>query len=215
MKIKESRVGYRLLKPIQQSPHFIQLVEELNKSVEMEKQKRAEFIEQLDETKKVEFINGEIIMQTPARNKHIEVSDRLFFLIYSYLIKNRFGKVKHEKTLISLTRNDYEPDICFWKNEKATLFTPEQIRFPAPDFIVEVISNSTKKYDRGVKFEDYALHGVEEYWLVDPDTKSVEQYLLVGNQYQLENKKNQEGEIVSTVIQGLIISMAAIFSEEY
>ena len=215
MKIKESRVGYRLLKPIQQSPHFIQLVEELNKSVEMEKQKRAEFIEQLDETKKVEFINGEIIIQTPARNKHIEVSDRLFFLIYLYLIKNRFGKVKHEKTLISLTRNDYEPDICFWKNEKATLFTPEQIRFPAPDFIVEVISNSTKKYDRGVKFEDYALHDVEEYWLVDPDTKSVEQYLLVGNQYQLENKKNQEGEIVSTVIQGLIISMAAIFSEEY
>lgn len=39
-----------------------------------------------------------------------------------------------------------------------------------------MLSKSTKKADRGVKFEDYAAHGVKEYWLVDPRRQTVEQY---------------------------------------
>ncbi len=43
-----------------------------------------------------------------------------------------------------------------------------QSKFPAPDLIVEVLSESTEANDRGIKFEDYAAHGVVEYWIVDP-----------------------------------------------
>ena len=40
--------------------------------------------------------------------------------------------------------------------------------FPAPDFAVEVLSPSTQKNNRGIKFDDYALHNVSEYWIIDP-----------------------------------------------
>ena len=50
------------------------------------------------------------------------------------------------------------------------------MRFPAPDLVVEVLSVSTVVIDCGVAFEDYAAHGVGGYWMIDPDTKTVEQY---------------------------------------
>ncbi len=79
---------------------------------------------------------------------------------------------------MGLTRNDYEPDICYWNTEVADAFTDDQMEHPAPDLIVEVLSKSTTGRDRGVKFEDYAAHGVREYWIIDPIRKAVEQYEL-------------------------------------
>lgn len=70
------------------------------------------------------------------------------------------------------------PDICFWNAETAASFEDDQMEHPAPDLIVEVLSKSTTGRDRGVKFEDYAAHGVLEYWIIDPVRKSLEQYQL-------------------------------------
>ena len=55
---------------------------------------------------------------------------------------------------------------AFFKNEKAKKFTTAQIIFPSPDLIIEVISKSTEKNDRGTKFEDYEAHAIEEYWII-------------------------------------------------
>ena len=43
---------------------------------------------------------------------------------------------------------------------------------------MEIISESTKDRDYGIKMTDYALHGVKEYWIVDPENLTVEQYLF-------------------------------------
>ena len=53
-----------------------------------------------------------------------------------------------------------------------------QVGKPAPDFIAEILSDSTASVDRGVKFQDYAAHGVGEYWIVDPVQQTIEQYRL-------------------------------------
>ncbi|NJO00879.1 MAG: Uma2 family endonuclease [Bacteroidia bacterium] len=48
--------------------------------------------------------------------------------------------------------------------------------FPPPDFIIEILSESTEDRDRGIKMIDYALRQVQEYWLIDPEAKALEQY---------------------------------------
>ncbi|WP_229379921.1 Uma2 family endonuclease [Fibrella forsythiae] len=70
------------------------------------------------------------------------------------------------------------PDICFWNKEVASTSDDETTVHPAPDLIVEILSRSTTGRDRGIKFEDYAAHGVREYWIIDPVRKSLEQYQL-------------------------------------
>lgn len=111
------------------------------------------------------------------------------------------------------TRNDYEPDICFWQQEKASAFTENQYIFPVPDFIVEILFDSTEKTDRGVKKEDYARHGVAEYWIVDTDNKIIEQYLLSGSEYA-PPLKLKTGQLSSQVIQGFTVKVAEIFNFE-
>jgi WD40 repeat protein len=78
-----------------------------------------------------------------------------------------------------LPRNDYEPDVCFWRAAQSLAFQRGQLKFPPPDFIAEVLSPTTEKVDRGVKFEDYAANGVGEHWLIEPRLDQVEQYLLI------------------------------------
>jgi Uma2 family endonuclease len=98
---------------------------------------------------------------------------------------HKLGWVGSEKVLISLTRNDYEPDLCFFDAATAAAFQPDQMRFPAPAFVVEVLSESIAAKDRGIKFDDYAAHGITEYWIIDPDTETVEQYRLADLRYEL------------------------------
>ena len=111
------------------------------------------------------------------------------------------------------TTYDYEPDICFFGNEKASRFSPEQIHFPAPDLSVEVLSSSTESMDRGVKFDDYASHGVSEYWIIDPVLETVEQYRLNEKVYDL-TVKAKTGELESFAVPGFVIPVPAIFDEE-
>lgn len=92
-------------------------------------------------------------------------------------------------------------------------FESEQVLFPAPDFIIEILSKKTARKDRGVKFEDYQNHGVKEYWIVDPKKKTVEQYLLQDGKYELVFKADK-GDVESTVLQGFNVPIAAIFDKK-
>lgn len=95
------------------------------------------------------------------------------------------------------------PDVVYFAKEKAEELEADQWQFPAPDFAAEVLSPSTKRRDRGVKFEDYAAHGVREYWILDPDARTVEKYILNPlGRYALEKKAGGEEEVRSEVIAG-------------
>jgi Uma2 family endonuclease len=89
------------------------------------------------------------------------------------------------------------------------------MRFPAPDLVVEVISESTEQNDRGVKFDDYAAHGVQEYWIVDPDAETLEQYHLAEGEdsYRMVIKA-MTGQVRSFAIPGFEIPVRAVFDPE-
>lgn len=53
--------------------------------------------------------------------------------------------------------------------------------------IVEVLSPSTTKKDKGVKKALYKKHGVKEYWIISQGDKSIEVYLLQNGKYELDN----------------------------
>ena len=118
--------------------------------------------------------------------------------------------------MISLTRNDYEPDLVFFSKEKYDTFTEDQMLFPAPDFVVEILSKKTASKDRGIKKQDYAEHGIQEYWIIDPIRQHIEQYILFSpkdKQYSPPKIFGLSDEIESRAIKGFIIPVQAIFDE--
>lgn len=194
-------------------PSAPKVLKELGKLLEEEQRRRQEFYEQVTDQEKAEFINGEIIIHSPVKKEHSDVSKRLGRLIDVYVDKNDLGFVGIEKVMISLTRNDYEPDVCFFKKDKASLFKKGQSKFPAPDLIIEILSKRTEDRDRGIKFEDYQEHEVAEYWLIDPKEEVVEQYHLEKGKYMLKLKA-KTGEIDSFILKGFTIPIRSIFDKK-
>ncbi len=198
------------LTPLRNSPRLPEIVAELTDLLQVESIARERFYDEMSDDQKVEFIDGEIIMHSPARNRHLLATIHLATLLNTFVRKHGLGEVRFEKCLCVFPRNDYEPDVVFFCREKAATFQPETMKFPVPDLVVEVLSDSTEARDRGIKFEDYEAHGVREYWLVDTEAETIEQYHVVNKSFQLLLKSGS-GEIASRVVEGFRIPIRSIF----
>ena len=90
------------------------------------------------------------------------------------------------------------------------------MKLPAPDFVVEVLLPSTERHDRKIKFEDYAAHGIAEYWSSDPVAQTVEQYTLPadGTEYRMAGTRSGQDEIVSVAVPGFRFPAVALFDRE-
>lgn len=179
---------------------------------EAERKRRSEFLEWLTPSIKAEFIFGEVVLHSPARAKHLDATRNVLIALGGFSAERNLGKVFSEKCLVSLTRNDYEPDTVYFGPEKATQIESDQMRFPAPDLVVEILSESTESVDRGIKFQDYAAHGVREYWIVDTDARTVEQYVLpAGTDAYRLHEKLAHGTVRSVVVDEFELGLNAIF----
>ncbi|MBE2207710.1 MAG: Uma2 family endonuclease [Saprospiraceae bacterium] len=196
-------------------PDLPLVINSIELALREESTRRQEFRQWLDEDKKAEFINGEVVLHSPVKLRHLKVSQQLSLLLGVYVQRKKSGVVMIEKATIGLTRNDYEPDICFFNSEKAAQFTEDQMIFPAPDFVVEILSKSTAANDRGIKRIDYAAHGVREYWIIDPNRQTLEQFIRPGEdtEFMPANKLLPDQTVQSRAVEGFEIPVAALFDE--
>ena len=154
-----------LLLQLLDTPQAPLILQQAQAILNAEQRKRQAFYEWLDEDKnrtadRAEFINGEVVMRLPTPDRHNSAMLFLATLLSYHVGDRQLGCVTMGSALVELTRNSYEPDVCFFGAEKASQITDDQLYYPAPDFIAEVLSKSTEKYDRAIsigetKFADY------------------------------------------------------------
>lgn len=206
-----------LVDEILDHPEAEKMVEKVKSELGKEKKARQDFRNWLTDDVKAEFINGEIVMHSPVKRGHLEVTENLFTLLRIYVMLNDLGRVSVEKALIGLKRNDYEPDLVFWNKEQAKDFHSETMVHPVPSLVVEILSKSTKSRDKGIKFKDYAAHGISEYWIIDYQKQTLEQHALKeksDKEYTLIHELNAQQNLESFIIKGFKIPVAAIFDEQ-
>ena len=207
-----------LLDQLLEHPAPGRILLEARNALDQEAADRAAFREWLKPDVKAEFINGAIIMHSPAKRRHNQTVNVTSYLLETFADRHDAGEVAVEKALVGLERNDVEPDVCFWLAATAENFTDDMDVYPAPDLVVEVLSKSTKHRDRGVKLQAYALDGVAEYWIADPTRQVIEQYRLVtgreDNSYELTGAFSGDDELTSHVLPGFTIPARACFERE-
>ncbi len=202
-----------ILDAMMNSPALPELIEEAQRALAREQKLRQKFYADITPEHKWEFIQGEIIMHSPALNRHLAASQNLFKLLDAFVSVHKLGLVRHEKAMTTFPRNDYEPDVLFFGTAKTGLISDDTLRFPIPDLIAEVLSPSTEKRDRGIKVQDYALHGVAEYWIIDTVARTVELHRLEGTTYPRAHKQH-DGVLSSDLVPGFEIPVNAIFNEQ-
>lgn len=200
-----------VLEPILHSPRLPEYFREIERRLREESERRQKFYDEVTDERKWEFIDGQVIMHSPAMSRHLYAVKHLTKLLDTYVSIRQLGVVHTEKCMCRFPRNDYEPDVVFFGVEKAGDFNAKTMLFPPPDLVVEVLSDSTAKNDRGVKFEDYGQH-VPEYWIIDADQEIVEQYVQRPEGYHLKIKA-ASGDLASEAVPGFSIPVRAIFDE--
>ena len=136
-----------------------------------------DYIENLPEGQRAELIDGHIYaMATPSRT-HQKIVSFLNLRIASYIeLKNGSCEVYPAPFAVYLNKDNktyVEPDISVICDESKL---NEKGCWGAPDWIIEIVSPTTKRNDYHIKLFKYRTVGVREYWIIDPIKKNITVY---------------------------------------
>jgi len=137
----------------------------------------------LPETNRIiELSEGRLIITPAPTTQHQRISSKLHLLIGNFVMLNNLGEVCYSPLDVKLWEGIIkQPDIVFMSNEHRDRIT---VRYwGVPDLVMEILSESTAKKDRVDKFFEYLKAGVLEYWIVDPEAKTIEVYTLIKGAY--------------------------------
>jgi Uma2 family endonuclease len=162
-----------------------------------------------DDGMRREIVTGELVVTPAPTPVHQIISGRLITLLTRYVEDNKLGYVFPAPVDVRLSPHDIvEPDIVFVSNERKDMVLATCIEGP-PDLVVEVLSPSTRRMDLVRKRALYARSGISEYWIVDPERRTLEIHRLLDGMYQV--MASEQGVHRSVVISGLEIDAAVLF----
>ena len=158
-----------------------------------------------------QLIAGELVMSPAPIPWHQYIVVHLSMQLFQFVETASLGQVFVSPIDVKLNeRSIFQPDILFISKEKSALIGERMIEGP-PDLVAEVLSPSSAYHDLRTKFRVYEQAGVQEYWIVDPERKSVEIFTNSGNKFQLRQDAEGEGTVQSILLPGLSVHLADIF----
>jgi len=179
------------------------------------------------DTLKFERHNGKIIAMSPAYLRHNGVAFNIA-VIFSKYLKGKTCRAFPDGAAVHFSEKDMlVPDAMIVCNKD--IIKPNGIH-GAPDLVVEVLSATTSKRDRGYKKSAYEKYGVKEYWIIDTNSCQIEVYLLKEDRYELDNtysiftndmleimtdeeKAEIQMEFKTSLFDDLIISVEEVFED--
>jgi Uma2 family endonuclease len=135
-----------------------------------------------DEDLKCEYVDGELIVHSPASLRHEDLTLLIASLLREFVTGRRLGRVYGSNAVMQLGERRFSPDVSVLLNVHAERIQGERVRGPM-DLVVEVVSRSTRDYDFRTKLPAYREGHVGEIWLVDPDRRLFEVHALRGENY--------------------------------
>lgn len=167
-----------------------------------------------DDRQRHELIDGDHYVTPSPTTKHQRISLKLSTTLTNFLRRSPLGEVFAAPYDVVLSDLDVvQPDLLFIAKAHASLVTDKNIR-GAPDLVIEILSETTRKTDELVKRKLYERYGVSEYWIVDPELETVKVCRLTDQGYgRIAELTREAGDALSTpLLPGLQIPLIDIFA---
>ena len=176
----------------------------------------AEELSRLPEDWRYEIDEGELVIMAPAGLKHGNTSVKVSSLLNAFVEQNRLGMVVSNDTGFRLQVAPEEtlraPDVAFISKERlARIADPKGFSEVPPDLAVEVKSASEFRVNMRRKVEQYLAAGVRSVWVLDPESRTLTQYLPDHNPAVYTGSATT---IEDPVLPGLRCSLDELFGEE-
>jgi len=161
-----------------------------------------------------EVINGELHMTPAPRPQHQKAIFILAGRFWEYLQRKPVGEayVAPIDVILPGRASPVQPDLLFIARDRLAIVTEDLIE-GTPDLIVEVLSPSNPWHDRRTKYQLYARAGVREYWIVDPQERTVDIYVLRGRAFAPLGSFGPDENIRSEVLADFSVPVGEICPE--
>lgn len=138
-----------------------------------------QFLEEADEDTFAEWVDGEVVVMSPASAEHQNLVGFLAAIFRWFAEEQSAGQVLTAPFQMRLpnVRRGREPDLLFITAAHLSRLQNNFLDGPA-DLVVEVVSPESVLRDRGEKCAEYEIEGVGEYWIVDPQTQRADFFVL-------------------------------------
>lgn len=162
----------------------------------------------------VELSEGQLLVHEMPNLEHQRIVSQLLFSLGAWVRTIGDGEVFPAPMPIRLWEGKIrEPDITFYAAGSEDRYHVQYA--DPPDLAIEVLSPSTRHIDREEKAAEYAEASVTEYWIVDPEGHSIEVLTGAGAEgYTSRRQFGPDDEVTSTVLPGLVVSLAALLPAE-
>ena len=166
----------------------------------------------LTDDKRYEVINGRLVEMPAPGFEHQRILRDWINLLWDFVKKRALGEVLPAPFDVILSEAVVvQPDIVFISNDNLKNIKRGRL-FGPPDLVVEIISPATIRRDTVVKRNIYEKHKVKEYWIVYPDERAVEVWVLNDKgKYELFSVAEGEGKVKSKVLEGLEVDLKEVF----
>ena len=159
--------------------------------------------------RRYELVDGELLVNPSPGPIHQRVSRRLQRQLEDHFHERKLGEVFNAPLDVVLTSHDvFEPDLLVVADPSH--ISRRGIEQP-PLLVVEILSPSTRRVDRGLKFRRYATLGVQHCWIVDPDEKRLECFRLAAGEFAPVVDARGNTTLAHPDWDGLVIDLAALW----
>jgi Uma2 family endonuclease len=131
---------------------------------------------------RLELVNGEVVVSPSPVPDHAYVVTKIGYLIEHYNLENDLGELYHDVDTIIDRFTVRRPDVLFFFKHRINFVGKKAMEGP-PDLAIEVLSPSNADVDRTDKFAEYRDAGVANYWIIDPELRTIEAWRLDAGQY--------------------------------
>lgn len=167
--------------------------------------------EKLPEGAPYQLMGGNLVMVPSPTPNHQKISREVEFSLLQFVRTHKLGVVFDAPIDVSLGETEvYQPDIIFISKERTNIIGEKQIQ-GAPDLVIEILSPSTAYYDMKRKKKVYEACGVKEYWLADPEEKTIEIYESQEGKFQLFCQGKSGEKVNSKLLEGFSLEVDSIF----
>ena len=162
--------------------------------------------------RRFQLIEGELIEMAGPSEPHQVFVGELYFAARLQIGAPGAYEIRLSPFDVAIDGNStFQPDLLFVANARRHIFDGHGIT-GAPDVIVEVLSESTRRYDLTVKMPVYARSGVREMWVADLDARTVAKYAGDGATLALVEVYQSDGVLISDAMPGVAIELGPIFA---
>jgi Uma2 family endonuclease len=126
-----------------------------------------------------EWVDGRVERMSPITVSHDGLTGWLYAIMREYVTYQGLGIVLHDKFQMKPGPGfaGREPDVVYLSETNRSRLRRAHIDGPA-DLAVEIISDDSVERDRVTKYDEYERSGVREYWILDPETRQADFYVL-------------------------------------